>query len=299
MKENNYQFFISKKKDIFSFIIETPIFFYNFLFIFQRFSLKKNLDKVFKKNIKTLILANGPGLDKSINKIKLLRLKKKVQIMSVNTFPSKTYFSEIKPEFHCMIDSAFLKNYTYLNKGIKKNIKKTFENLNRANWYLTVFVPNGSKKVLEKCLKNNYISIIEVPSINYDFESSLYIKLSSYLKMPPPRVNVAVTSIYLALLSEVRLIEIFGADLSTFKDFDINQNNNNGYMNFKHFSNSKKDQYKFTHKLKKTKSNSMYIRLIRMASCFKWFAYLSLIAKNNKIILKNKSFYSLIDSIER
>ena len=69
MKENNYQFFISKKKDIFSFIIETPIFFYNFLFIFQRFSLKKNLDKVFKKNTKTLILANGPSLNKSINKI--------------------------------------------------------------------------------------------------------------------------------------------------------------------------------------------------------------------------------------
>jgi hypothetical protein len=299
MCNNNYQFFISKKKNIFNFIIETPIFIYNFFFIFQKIFLKKKLNKVFKKSLKTIILANGPSLSKSINRIKLIKLKKKTQIITVNTLPSKKFFFELKPDFHCMIDSAFLKNYSLLNKGISNSIKNTFKNLNRINWQLTVFVPYGSKKIIKKYLTNINIFIIELPSINYDFESSLYLKWASYFEMPPPRVNVTVTSVYLALLSGVMKIEIYGADMTTFKDFDINQYNNSGYMIFKHFSNSKNDQYALTNKLKKKKADSLYIRLIRAASCFKWFAYLSMIAKKKNIKLKNKSFYSLIDSIER
>ena len=43
----------------------------------------------------------------------------------------------------------------------------------------------------------------------------------------------------------------------------------------------------------------MYIKLKREASTFKWYAYISMLSKNNKILIRNKSFKSLVDSISR
>ena len=299
LKKKSYQFVISKKKNLFILPIETLLFIFNFYLIFKKNCLKKILTKVFNPSFKVIVLANGPSLFKSINNNKFIRSLKNNQLITLNTFPSKDFFFKLKPSFHCLIDSAFFKNYEFLAKEIKTEIIKTFANLNQTKWNLILFIPSGTKKILEKKIINNNIKFIELSFMNYDFESSLCIRLCSYLELPPPRVNVTVTALYLAILSGNKDIELVGADMTAFKNYDVNQTDNEGYIYSKHFSNSRNNAYHLTHKLINKKSNSMYVRLIRFASCFKWFAYLSIIAKKNNIKLKNKSFYSLIDSIER
>ena len=43
----------------------------------------------------------------------------------------------------------------------------------------------------------------------------------------------------------------------------------------------------------------MYIKLKREASAFKWYAYVSMLGKNNNVLIRNKSSKSLVDSITR
>jgi hypothetical protein len=298
-KKKNYQFVYSEKKNLLNTLSETPFFLWNLNLIFLIFLLRKKIQKIFDQKKKIIIVANGPSLTKSISHNVYYKSLNKAQFITMNDAPIKSFFFKLKPKIHLLIDSAYFKNYFFLNKNVKSDIKKTFQNLNQIKWNLTIIVPNRTKQFLKKTIKNNKILIVEFPSMNYDFDSSLYLKLCSYLELPPPRISVTISALYLALISGNREIELIGADQTIFKDFDINQSNNEGFMNMKHFSISKNNSYKFTHKLSGKKSESMFVRLLRSASCFKWFAYLAMIAKKNNINLKNKSFYSLIDSIER
>jgi len=70
-------------------------------------------------------------------------------------------------------------------------------------------------------------------------------------------------------------------------------------MGYVHFSSIKKKKINLKDKLKNRKPKSMFIKLIREAISFKWFAYVSMMASSLGVNLKNKSSNSLVDSIER
>lgn len=291
----NYQLTHSRKQQLI--LLFSEFFFFIFDLIINYFKiikLKNKLENLFVQKTRLTILANGPSLE---NDIKNLSIEN--EIFAVNTFPANDNFIKFKPKFLCWIDTMFSVDVNNLSEPLKYSILKTYEELNKIDWKLNLFVPSSSVKKITSRLSNKNISIISIPSLKYDYESSFYIKLLSFLNLPPPRINVLVTSIYLSLISGVKEIEIFGADMDRIHSFEVDKKTNTFQMKYNHFSNSENNKVTFIDKLKNRKPSSMYIKLKREASSFKWLAYTAMLADNLNILLKNKSSKSLIDSIDR
>ena len=291
----NYQFVHSKKQEILLFFCEF------FFFIFQIFinisatlKLKKNLQNFFSKDLKVTILANGPSLESDLKKI-----SPDDQVFAVNTFPINNNFNKFKPNFICWIDSMFQVDIEILSEPLRLSITRTFEQLNAIDWKLVLFIPKQAKEIISSRIFNKNISIVTIPSIKYDFESSFYLKLLSFLRLPPPRINVAVTAMYISIISGVKEIDLVGADMNRIHSFQVDNKTNTFQMNYVHFSNSNENKINFKDKLKNRKPASMYVKLKREASSFKWYAYIAMMANNLNISLRNKSSNSLIDSLER
>jgi hypothetical protein len=245
-----------------------------------------------KKHI--IIFGNGPSLEKD-----LLKVKKKSQIFAVNNYLSKKYFKTYQPTFLCCIDSMFWSNYERLSESVKQPIIDTFKELNKTNYSLIVFIPQKAKETFHTRINNNKIKIITIPFLSYDFDSLYYIKFLSYLSLPPPRVNAVVTSIYISILLGIKNIKLLGTNMDSIHSYQVNQKNNNSYLDYVHFSRSKKNTTKFTDKFIDRKETSLYVKLKREASGFKWFAYVALLSKTLKVVVKNKTEKSLVDSIDR
>ena len=62
---------------------------------------------------------------------------------------------------------------------------------------------------------------------------------------------------------------------------------------------SKDNSVKFRNKFVDRKETSLYIKLKREATVFKWYAYIAMLSRKYNILLKNKSSKSLVDSIDR
>lgn len=291
--QSNYQLSYSKKQNLTYLISEFFLFIYEIIVCFPllikfKYSLK-NIDKR-----KLFIMGNGPSLQKDLRKI-----KKNSQIFAVNTFLSKNYFKSYKPNFLCCIDSMFWADFNRLSSSVKKSVQKTFIELNKADWQMKVFIPNQAKKIFESRIKNEKIELITIPSLSYDFECSYYIKILSYLNIPPPRINVVITAIYIGIISKIRAIQLLGIDMDRIYSFKVDQSTNKTYMDYIHFSKSINSSIKFKDKFKDRKETNMYIKLKREASTFKWYAYVSMLGKNNNVFIRNKSSKSLVDSIAR
>ena len=291
--KTDYQIIHSKKQELILFISEFFLFLYELLICLPlsikfRHSLNHN-----NKN-QLFILGNGPSLHKDLSKI-----KKHSQIFAVTTFLSKKYFKLYKPNFLCCIDSMFWANYNRLSSSIKKPVQKTFVELNRVNWHMIVFIPNKAKKIFKSRIHNKKVKIIVIPSLSYDFECSFYLKIFSYLKLPPPRINVVVTAIYIGIVFKIQNIQLLGIDMNRIHSFKVDKITNRSYMDYVHFSKSKNNTVKFKNKFVDRNETSMYVKLKREASVFKWYAYIAMLSKRNKVLLRNISSKSLVDSIER
>ena len=97
------------------------------------------------------------------------------------------------------------------------------------------FIPAKAVKTFKSRIKNKKIKIIVVPSISYDFESLFYLKILNYLDMPPPRINVVVTAIYIGIMSKIKSIYLIGIDMDRIYSFKVDQISNKSYMNYVHF----------------------------------------------------------------
>lgn len=291
--QSNYQLSYSKKQNLIYLISEFFFLIYEiFICLPLSIKFKYSLKRINKKRM--FILGNGPSLQKDLRKI-----KKDSQIFAVNNFLSKNYYKSYKPNFLCCIDSMFWADFNKLSLSVKKSIEKTFIELNKVDWQIKIFIPKQAKKIFKSRINNKNVKLITIPSLSYDFECSYYLKILSYLNMPPPRINVVITAIYIGIISKVRSIQLLGIDMDRIYSFKVDQRTNKTYMDYIHFTKSKNSSIKFRDKFKGRKETNMYIKLKREASTFKWYAYISMLSKNNKILIRNKSFKSLVDSISR
>lgn len=289
----NYQLVHSKKQNLILLISEFFLLIYELIVCLPlSIKLKFKLKNIKEKRL--FILGNGPSLTKDLNKI-----KNNSQIFAVNTYLSKKYFKTHKPDFLCCIDSMFWANYDRLSSTVKIPVKKTFKELNKVDWKMKVFIPNRAEKTFKYRIKNKKIEIIVIPSLSYDFECSYYLKLLSYLELPPPKINVVVTAIYIGIITQIKNIQLLGTDMDRIYSFKVDKFTNKSYMDYVHFSKKKQGIVKFKNKFKDRKQTSLYIKLKREASAFKWFGYVSMLSKKKKIFLRNKSSNSLVDSIDR
>jgi hypothetical protein len=291
----NYQFTYSKKKEFILFFSEFFFFIFEIIrhFIPTRV-FKESLKGLFISNFKLIILANGPSLENDLSRINI-----NSQIFAVNTLPTKSFFFKFKPKFLCWIDSMFWLDLASVDDKIQSLVSKTYIELNKVDWEIFLFIPKQAKKEIIKRIDNKNIKIFELPSLTFDFESSIYLRLLSKILLPPPRINVAITAIYIAILSGIKDIDLIGADMNRIHSFNVNQKSNESFMDYIHFSSIQNIKLDLKDKLKSRRPKSMFVRLIREASTFKWFAYVSMMANISGVNLKNKSTNSLVDSIER
>lgn len=244
-----------------------------------------------------LLLGNGPSMRNSLDRISASRAK--YVLMMVNNAPLSDQFFILQPEYLCIIDSMYWLEPSLLHPLISTNISRFFSQLNRVTWHLDVYVPTKAKKIFLERIDNNNIRIVSVSSLPYDFDSTLVARLALLAGLPPPRVNVLVSSFDVIFRLGYSNVRVLGAEMDRIKSLEVDQLTNETYLSMEYFYNSSGEKLVFKNKISTRKSLPVHIRLSREASTFKWFALLAGVARHKGVSLFNASSYSLIDSLDR
>lgn len=242
-----------------------------------------------------IVLGTGPSLANSLTKV--IHDRDKFHFMAVNNFPIVDSFFEVKPEYLCFIDSMYWVNSHSLDLKISKNIDAVYNELNKVNWKMNLFIPVQAKGIVSKRIKNKNIIITSIKYPSYDFASLTVALLSLSLGMMSPRINVVVTGIHLSVRLGYKNIRTIGVDMDRIKGLQVDQITNETYLGVKYFYDTSKP--KITNKLINKKGHPVYIRLMRETSTFKWFMLINEYSKIKRVHLCNASEYSFIDSIDR
>ena len=244
-----------------------------------------------------MVLGTGPSLSKTIKK--LVKSKNKYTLMAVNNFPLSEHFSTLKPSYLCFIDSMYWVDINKLDPSVSKKVEKVYKNLDYVDWKMTLFVPTEAKSSLLKRLKNTNLIVKYIRCPRYDFDSTTVASWSLYLGILPPRVNVAVTAIYLATNLGYKKIKVAGVDMDRIKDLQVDQESNETGTQVDYFYKNEEKPFLAVHKLKDQKGLPVHIRLMRESSTFKWFSLVNSYSTSKSVNLCNASEYSFIDSMER
>jgi len=275
---------------------ELPFFLIEYLRIMIKTrGFKKKVKKLGRGISKVNVLANGPSLESSIPAI----LKTDGVVFAVNSFPTHWAFTVIKPKYLCFVDSMYWRPAADLIPEMRTAVESTHDALNMCTWDLSIFVPLAQVKSIAGRIKNPRIKIIGFDVVYFDFASAYLLTALARISAPPPRKNVAVTALYISALLGPKSINIYGLDMDRVHDFNTDQTTNRSYLNYRLFNNDENCEYLYVGKLVNSKSKTMYVKLDREASSFKWFAYVSELCAFKGLKIENHSAASLVDSIAR
>ena len=109
---------------------------------------------------------------------------------------------------------------------------------------------------------------------------------------------IIIYAIYLAIWSNYTTINIYGADMSFHKDIDVDQENNELIIRFKHF-NSEDTIERLMKNPEKIIPSTMYSETRGMSIVFHAHELCDIYAKKQNIRIVNCSSYSMIDAYDR
>jgi len=285
---------MDKLKKIIKKSVPEPI--YKFLSVMKRVVFPNgavNLKKInfIKKHDYAIVLGNGPSLKNDLEKI-----VKKVDthdFICVNNFCSSPYYKVFKPSLYVFLDLYFFSEKAH-PMWIEQR-KKTFETINKeTTWNMQIFLPYyANEKILKEFITNPNVEIIKI-----NVYSSNNIKLYNTGYFGPKQCNVLIYAIYLAIWAKYKKIEIYGADLSFHKDVDVDQNDNSLIHVFRHF-NKEDEVHKCMKNPERIEPFTMAEFMQTTTDTFTAHEILNRYAKENNILIVNKSSYSLIDAYTR
>lgn len=262
------------------------------------------LKRMFYKNhlpisdYKIDILVNGPSLKLDLKK----HQNNLSNILVVNQFVKHESFTILKPKYYLIQDPYFWDVSIIGHWEEKRN--STIESLNKnVTWKMMLILPRKAKK-LEKLIINSNITFKyyhEIPLPDKIWSSNKYNFLTKYLLSkniisPIPR-NVLITAIYICIISNVKILNIQGADMSFFKELEVNQETNvvgileshfYGTEFFPLFSGKK-------HKIKSSLSDQLY----KWSCIFKDLEKITHLGLELGVDIKNRTSNSYIDFIKR
>jgi len=255
-----------------------------------------NIDFIKNKD-KCIVIGNGPSLSNDLDAI-----EKKIanyDVCCVNNFVVSPYFIKFRPCKYIFQDTYFWAENAH-SSWIKQR-EETFDLLNKnVTWDMQIFIPmHADKHFFETKITNTYIEIIQQKTVAIEHvESNFAYMLFNTGYFSPCRWNVLITAIYLSIHTRYKQIEIYGADMSFYKDIDVDQKTNELLFNIKHFYGETKTEI-YTHNPEKTRKVTMD-ELMNVQKCI-FFAHkvLSGYAEYLHISIINKSSYSLIDTYKR
>lgn len=172
------------------------------------------------KDEEIVVLGNGPSLNDTIqNHSDFLKGR---TLLAVNFSANAPVFFDLKPNYYVLADPHFFSGTEH------DNVKNLWDNLSKATWKLTIFVPTKaalSTSILSQIKNNTNLSIVRynlTPIEGFDWLEDL--SYSRGLGMPRPR-NVLIPSLMLALRMNFKTIYVAGADHSWTKTITVNEQN--------------------------------------------------------------------------
>jgi hypothetical protein len=244
------------------------------------------------------ILVNGPSLKLDLKKYQ----NNLSNILVVNQFVKHESFIILKPKYYLIQDPYFWDVSIKGHWEEKRN--STIESLNKTvTWKMMLIIPHKAKK-LEKLIINSNIIFKyyhEIPLPDKIWSSNKYNYLTKYLLSkniisPVPR-NVLITAIYICIISNVKILNIHGADMSFFKELEVNQETNEVGIIESHFYGTEFFPL-FSGKKNKIKS-SLSDQLFKWSCVFKDLEKIAQLGHELGVDIYNRSSRSYIDFLKR
>jgi len=284
------------KKIIYFFI---DIFLLGASIVYLIFKSKKLLGQSWDdKNIeKTIVLGSGPSLKVDIDMV--FNERDRSQIYVLNYFAFTKYFNEIKPDYYGLADRIFWSQHA--TDDIKDDNKKLFNLLDQVDWKMNLICSeNGYKWIKKRLVKNKYIRVSKVKSVNVEFKNEqINLFALNHNITTPHFINGLIMTLWHAIYKNKKEIEIYGADFSMFKDYFVDQKTNELYSSASHFYKNTKAQDNPSYKYPREKKKMLHNRLYQQWSGFYQMYLLSKVAKKKKIKITNLSSNSFLDCFER
>lgn len=191
------------------------------LFYQIQFQYFRNEFKRTKQNKRLCLLGNGPSfslIEEHIDKLK------DYDFCAVNLSVNTDLFFILKPKMLVMVDMIF-----WMQPKLEK-IKKAWENIQRINWDIQIFIPynfpNQMKKEFER---NGHVTVCRYANNNWEPEtrSANFLKMWLYKKglVSPNGTNVSIAAIYTAILNGYKEINLLGVEHSWMNDIKVNEHN--------------------------------------------------------------------------
>ncbi|MCM1291424.1 MAG: hypothetical protein NC201_04450 [Prevotella sp.] len=164
-----------------------------------------------------IVLGNGPSLNDTIdNHADFMEDK---DLLAVNFAANAPVFFSLKPSLYVLADPHFFESND-------EKVAHLFENLKKADWRLSLYVPVKYKKKISSVFESK--SNIEIGTFNMTpVEGFRFLENFAYktgLGMPRPR-NVLIPSIMIGLRNGYKEIYIAGADHSWSKTLRVDNQN--------------------------------------------------------------------------
>lgn len=290
---------VRKAYNIFPFSIKC-LFYDAFLYVNATKNGAVNINKIDfnKRNESVVVLGNGPSLN--ADRQEILSWVGKKDFVCVNNFCDDVLYTTIKPNVYIFLDAYFFSDEAHQSWVARR--EKTFEILNNSTeWEMTIVVPSSAKlNIITKKINNKKIKIFK-----FNTQPLFSSKLSCFQKWlfdtglyGPPQINVLIYAIYLSVIAGYESIKFYGADLSFHNDVEVDQINNQLYIEFKHFNES--------NTVERLLKNPAKTEPWRMAELMKltsdtFYAHeiLNTYALKKGVHIENASNYSLIDAYPR
>lgn len=254
--------------------------------------------KFFKNNNSAVVLGNGPSLNTDREEIKTLVGNN--DFVCVNNFCDDELYTVLKPSLYVFLDAYFFSDSAH-ESWISRR-EKTFKILNKTTtWDMNIVVSHSADlKIIKRGITNPNIKVIKINTLSlFSFSLSKFIVwLFDKGFYGPPQINVLIYGIYLPIVAGYKEIRFYGADLSFHNDVQVDQKNNELYIEYKHFN-----EKNTTELLRK---NPEKIEPWKMAELMKltsdtFYAHevMNAYALKKGVYIENASSYSLIDAYPR
>lgn len=262
-------------------------------------NLKSQLIIKTNTNKKLIIIANGPSLKKDIERINLIH--DSCDVFALNNFANYEYFKKIKPKFYFFFDQMFWSNR--VNEKLIENREILFSNIKNIDWDMQIIcAEKGYSKLKNSFKENKHIRVIKIKdnSCNLRLNNLHLFALKTNLCTPNFGRGVLVLALWYGIFINKKNIEIYGADFSQFKDFEIDQKTNQTIIDDRHFYKVIDGQKKKELKYKDQKKEPMiHERLFNISLMFKQIYLLSELAKAKGLKVINYTNNSYLDCFPR
>lgn len=280
-----------------------------FLFVDLLNLLRLLLNRAFQKNIMNIsllklftnenciLIGNGPSLANDIDTV--FHTRKGRSLYSVNYFALSEYFDVLKPDIYIMTDPIFWR--TDINDDFKRDNYNLFSKFENVDWKMLIVSPFEGYPFISSSLKSNpNLSFLWVKSNgSHFFNKQIYARSIQTHISTPIFQNVMILTLWLCLMSGAKKIEMYGVDFSGFKDYEVDQSNNQINSKSSHFYKNTKAQSNATNKYNNVRQKMMHDRLHQSTIAFRQMYLLSLVARFMNIIVLNRSSFSFLDSFHR